>query len=87
MTQTNSAARRSSTELPVIDLGGRVSEPSTAVVSAVADAAARYGFLQVVAHGIADDHIDELWSSARAFFAQSADKKRQIMLWSSIPAT
>ncbi|MEP1124308.1 MAG: 2OG-Fe(II) oxygenase family protein [Ilumatobacter sp.] len=66
--------------VPVIDLGGRPgSGPSTDVVRQVADAAERFGFFQVVGHGIGAEWIDEVWSATAAFFEQPMAEKRRIM--------
>lgn len=65
--------------VPVLDLGARSGEPTTAIVDAVAGAAERFGFFQVIDHGIAEELVDELWSATRAFFAQPAETKRRIM--------
>ncbi len=66
-------------ELPIIDLGGRIDAPSAAVVDAVAESAARFGFFQVVGHGIEDQIIDDLWDATREFFAQPTEFKRRIL--------
>lgn len=64
--------------VPVIDLDGCLTAPSGAVIRAVADAAERFGFFQVVNHGIASDQIDQLWLSTRAFFALPRSTKLTI---------
>ncbi len=61
--------------VPVIDLTRR----RDAVVEQVAAAAERFGFFQVVNHGIADDLIEDVWDATRRFFAQPLDTKRQIL--------
>ena len=66
-------------EVPVIDLGGCVHDPSPAIVAAVAEAAERYGFFQVINHGIAEEQIAELWSATRAFFGLPIGVKRKIL--------
>lgn len=66
-------------DVPVIDLAGRPDGPPTDVVVAqVADAASRFGFFQVVNHGIDPQRLDDVWSGTRAFFAQPAEAKRQL---------
>ncbi len=56
--------------IPVIDLSSSPPEPNRAVVDAVADAAARFGFFQIVGHGVPDELIEDVWRETRAFFAQ-----------------
>ncbi len=64
----------------MIDLGGRPgSGPSHDVVNQVADAAHRFGFFQIVGHGIDAQRIDDVWAAASAFFAQSMEDKRRIV--------
>lgn len=65
--------------VPIIDLGGRLgTAPSEAVVGQVAEAAERFGFFQIVGHGIDAAQIDDVWSATAAFFAQPMDDKRRI---------
>ena len=64
--------------LPVIDLGGATNPPSAQVVSQVTAAAERFGFFQIVNHGISPSQIDELWQSTRAFFTLPTHEKRLI---------
>lgn len=66
-------------EVPVLDLGGCSAAPSEAVVEMVAFAAERFGFFQVVNHGITATQIDELWHATRDFFALPIGVKRQIL--------
>lgn len=61
--------------VPVIDLA----QPRDEVVAQVADAAERFGFFQVVGHGIAEELIDAVWDATRRFFAQPLDAKREIL--------
>jgi len=68
----------SAVDVPVLDLGGCTAAPSADIVGAVADAAERFGFFQVVNHGISPRRIDALWAATRSFFAQSTDQKRMI---------
>ncbi len=71
MTQSN---------VPIIDLAARPgSGPSGTVVAQVAEAAERFGFFQIVGHGIDTDKITEVWSATSAFFAQPMADKRQIV--------
>ncbi len=67
-------------DVPIIDLdGANAAVPSSDVTQAVADAAERFGFFQVVNHGIAAEQIDEVWSAAARFFAQPMDEKRSLL--------
>ena len=61
--------------VPVIDLR----HPWDDVVGQVADAAERFGFFQVVGHGIEDRLFERVWDSTRAFFAQPIETKRSIL--------
>lgn len=66
-------------EVPIIDLAGRRgTRPSASVVEQVADAAERFGFFQVVGHGIDSAQIDDVWSATSAFFDQTMAEKRRI---------
>ncbi|MGI9606923.1 MAG: isopenicillin N synthase family dioxygenase [Acidimicrobiales bacterium] len=65
--------------VPTIDLGGlRDPLPSPGVVGDVADAAATFGFFQIVDHGISEALIDEVWTATRSFFAQDMEQKRRL---------
>lgn len=64
--------------VPIIDLGGCNAPPADAVVAAVADAAERFGFFQIVNHGIPNDQIDRIWHATRSFFALPIEEKRTI---------
>ena len=66
-------------ELPVLDLGGCAEAPSDSIIDTVAFAAERFGFFQVINHGIADTQIAELWQATRDFFALPLAVKRQIL--------
>jgi len=68
-----------SAQVPVLDLGSCQGEPSSATVAAVADAAERFGFFQVVNHGIDQGLIDGMWKATRSFFAQPIAAKRTIL--------
>ena len=48
------------------------------MVDQVADAAARFGFFQIVGHGVDAEQIAEVWSATSAFFAQPMADKRRI---------
>lgn len=68
-------------EVPVIDLGGSAAQntaPNDAISAAVADGAERFGFFQIVNHGIPANQIEAVWSATRSFFAQPTAVKRQI---------
>ena len=64
--------------VPVIDLHGCTAPANDDVVTAVADAAERFGFFQVVNHGISNDQVDAIWSATRSFFALPIEEKRTI---------
>jgi isopenicillin N synthase-like dioxygenase len=65
--------------VPIIDLGARDrAVPGADVVEQVAGAAERFGFFQVVNHGIPQQHLDNVWAATRSFFAQDAATKRQL---------
>jgi isopenicillin N synthase-like dioxygenase len=59
--------------VPVIDLAPLAGPPDSraaaAVVAAVADASRRWGFFQIVGHGVPDALIDRVWQHTRRFFA------------------
>lgn len=64
----------------MLDLGGlSQAELSRDLVAQVADAATRFGFFQVVNHGISSTLLADVWDQATAFFAQPLAVKRQIM--------
>lgn len=66
--------------VPIIDLGERHGAgPSATVVAQVADAAERFGFFQIVGHGVGTDQIADVWDATSAFFAQPMAGKRQVM--------
>jgi len=71
-------------QLPIIDLSDLDTDPLRAadapeVVAAIADAAQRFGFFQVVHHGIDATLTAEVWEQTRRFFALSAEAKRSIL--------
>ena len=71
-----------SNTVPVIDIN-EINNPDTL---AELDAACReWGFFQVVNHGIPRDVIDEMFAQSRAFFAQPAALKREILRTQSNP--
>jgi isopenicillin N synthase-like dioxygenase len=66
--------------VPVIELGGHgLNGPTPTVVEQVADAAATFGFFQVVDHGIAPELIQRVWDQTAAFFGQAIDDKRRLL--------
>ena len=65
--------------VPILDLDACAGPPTDEIVAAVADAAERFGFFQIVNHGIANEQIEDLWNITRSFFAQPLDIKRQIV--------
>jgi isopenicillin N synthase-like dioxygenase len=66
--------------VPIIDLGGRHgSGPSESVVGQVAEAAKRFGFFQIVGHGVESSQINDVWSATSAFFAMPMADKREIV--------
>lgn len=60
--------------VPVIDLAGG----DEAVVAAVDAACGRWGFFQVVNHGVPEALIAEVWDQSRAFFALPMAEKRAV---------
>jgi isopenicillin N synthase-like dioxygenase len=75
--------------VPIIDLAGLpplsatgsspAAEPPETIVAQVADAASRFGFFQVVNHGIEAELIDAVWAQTERFFAQPIEHKRRIL--------
>lgn len=61
--------------VPVVSLADE-----RAAVGAVADACERVGFLTVVDHGVPAAVIDELWTTATAFFDESDAVKRAVAM-------
>lgn len=59
--------------IPVIDLSG----PDADIVDQVRDAAAKFGFFQVVNHGAPISLLDRLIAAVKAFHELPAEKKRQ----------
>ena len=60
--------------IPIIDL----TEPKAAIAGQIADACSRWGFFQIVNHGIADTLIDRVWQQSHRFFALSQSQKRAV---------
>ncbi len=64
------------TEVPVIDLSGLSAvETPAETVAEIADAAATFGFFQIVGHGIDDDLLTDVWRETTAFFALDRREK------------
>jgi len=61
--------------IPVIDLA---SDLSPAVIDEIAQACAKWGFFQVVGHGIHTDLIHRVMDETRTFFGQPKDAKRAL---------
>ena len=59
--------------VPVIDMG----KPDTA--DRIADACSRWGFFQVVNHGVPDELVEAMWRQTHAFFALLPDRKEAVL--------
>ena len=66
-------------QVPVVDLAGCLAAPSPEIVEVIAQAAERFGFFQIVNHGITDAQIADVWEATRAFFALPIETKREIL--------
>ncbi|MEE9589188.1 MAG: 2-oxoglutarate and iron-dependent oxygenase domain-containing protein [Hyphomicrobiaceae bacterium] len=68
--------------VPVIDLSslinGEEGSRFDAVTAAIADACRRWGFFQVVNHGIPAPLVDRVWQESRLFFALPMAEKRAL---------
>ncbi len=63
-------------DIPVIDISDLGRGPDDqAVVDAIDDAAARYGFFQIVGHGVPAELIDAVWYETRWFFSMERQSK------------
>ncbi len=71
----------SSDSVPTIDLTTLEPgiDPPPAIVDRVASAAARFGFFQVVNHGIPAGLVDRVWSATERFFDQPTEEKRLLL--------
>ncbi len=69
--------------VPVIDLsplfGGGDGRKFDTVAAAIADACRRWGFFQVVNHGIPDPLVERVWRECRRFFALPMAEKRALL--------
>ena len=66
-------------QLPIIDLADLgTTQPPKPIVDTVRDAAAEFGFFQIINHGVAPDLVAQVWDSTKAFFALPHDDKRNI---------
>ena len=67
------------TEIPVLDVSAiGLGNHDDDLSAAIADAASRFGFFQIVGHGIDAGLIDDLWVQIRAFFNQPIERKRAV---------
>ncbi|KAJ0244920.1 1-aminocyclopropane-1-carboxylate oxidase 2 [Hirschfeldia incana] len=68
------------TTIPTIDLGGRVSEDETKrknTIVEIREAAEKWGFFQVVNHGVSLDLLERMKDGVRRFNEQSSEVKKQ----------
>ena len=69
--------------VPVINLDGLISDgdidPSHPAVSQIADAARRWGFFQIVNHGVAESVVENIWSETRRLFAKPGLEKEALL--------
>ena len=82
--------------VPVVDISAFLSgsDGASDVVAQVRDACTHVGFFQIVGHGIPDAQVDEVYSWAKAFFAQPEPIKAtaaqpapdQVRGWSGVGA-
>lgn len=69
-------------QVPTIDLAAAEKDPSLLVPL---DLACRdHGFFLLRNHGM-DDEVAAMWQASRSFFAQSADRKREVLRTETIP--
>lgn len=77
------AAGNLSGQVPVIDVGALVADPSaTAAREAVGDialACRQWGFFQIVNHGVPLELVDFTWQATERFFSQPASVKHAVM--------
>jgi len=67
-------------EVPIIDIEGLGEDPAGHhSVDAIADAASKFGFFQVVGHGIPQSLIDLIWTLTHQFFALPRAEKLAIL--------
>ncbi|XP_006417896.2 1-aminocyclopropane-1-carboxylate oxidase homolog 3 isoform X1 [Eutrema salsugineum] len=68
------------TTIPTIDLGGRVFEDAIKrkhAIEGVKDAAEKWGFFQVINHGVSLDLLEKMKDGVRGFHEQSPEVKKQ----------
>jgi isopenicillin N synthase-like dioxygenase len=69
--------------VPVVDIGGLMHgkhiDPDDPAVQQIADAARRWGFFQVVNHGVSDADVEKTWSETRRLFAQTTAEKESLL--------
>lgn len=64
-------------DVPVIDIAGAEGPARDRIARQIDDALTRFGFLQIVGHGVPDDVIERMRAACDAFFARElADKLR-----------
>lgn len=77
--QSSLSEKSESKILPLIDLDGinRSSEIRPEIVEKIRSASEKWGFFQIVNHGIPEDVLDEMRDGVRRFFEQDDQVKRQ----------
>lgn len=77
------AAGDLSGQVPVIDVGALVRDPSAPAareaVGEIAAACRKWGFFQIVHHGVAAELVEATWQATARFFSQPAPVKGAIM--------
>jgi len=70
-------------QVPVIDVSSVIEDASShdarLAVDAIAAACRKWGFFQVINHGVSQDLIDRTWAQTRRFFAQPVAAKEEII--------
>eukprot|EP00249_Psilotum_nudum_P009129 c21726_g1_i1 orf=76-1179(+) len=62
-------------QVPVIDISGLFGEGRSKVVDEIGQACEKWGFFQVINHGVPRDVVDRIWAAAREFFGLPADQR------------
>ncbi|CAA7026403.1 unnamed protein product [Microthlaspi erraticum] len=68
------------TTIPTIDLGGRVFEDATTrkdAIEGIRDAAEKWGFFQVINHGVSLDLLEKMKDGVRGFHEQSPEARKE----------
>ena len=67
--------------VPIIDIGELAGEihSDLASVQEIADACRKWGFFQVVNHGIPSDVVEDVWGQMRAFFVLPVEQKEEVL--------